>query len=59
MEAKNQQPAKQPAARSAPRLYLATPPVEDAREVAGRISGALGEADIAAVLLRLVPADER
>ena len=59
MEAKITQPAKQPPARPAPRLYLATPPVEDAREFAGKISGALNEADIAAVLLRLVPADER
>jgi thiamine-phosphate pyrophosphorylase len=44
--------------RPAPRLYLITPPVEDAPAFAEKLSDALAE-DIAAVLLRLAPADER
>lgn len=55
MEPKN----KQPPARPGPRLYLATPPVADPREILDTISGALASADIAAVLLRLAPADDR
>jgi thiamine-phosphate pyrophosphorylase len=41
-----------------PRLYLLTPPVEDPAAVAG-LADAMSGADIAAVLLRLVDADER
>jgi thiamine-phosphate pyrophosphorylase len=44
---------------SAPRLYLVTPPVEDAAAFAPRLGAALDAADIAAVLLRLGGADER
>jgi thiamine-phosphate pyrophosphorylase len=45
--------------RPAPRLYLVTPPVADAEAFARLLSHALPAADIAAVLLRLTPADER
>ena len=41
----------------APRLYLVTPPVEDAAAFARELAAALGAADVAAVLLRL--ADSR
>ncbi len=40
------------------RLYLLTPPVEDPAAVAG-LGEAMSGADVAAVLLRLVDADER
>ena len=42
-----------------PRLYLVTPPVEDAAQCAGMLADVLSGADVAAVLLRLEPADER
>ncbi len=45
--------------RPAPRLYLVTPEIADADAFAHPLSEALGAADIAAVLLRLAPADER
>lgn len=45
--------------RPQPRLYLATPPVEDADAFAPSLATALAAGDIAAVLLRLAPADER
>jgi thiamine-phosphate pyrophosphorylase len=45
--------------RPAPRLYLLTPPTADAAALAGPLAAALQAADIAAVLLRLGPADER
>ena len=41
-----------------PRLYLLTPPVEDPAAVAG-LADAMSGADVAAVLLHLVDADER
>ena len=41
-----------------PRLYLVTPQVEDATPFAPELAAALDAADFAAVLLRLVPADE-
>jgi thiamine-phosphate pyrophosphorylase len=41
------------------RLYLVTPPIEDAAAFSRELSLALGAADIAAVLLRLAPSDER
>ena len=53
--------ASQPKAESdrpAPRLYLVTPPVEDAAAFTRTLEPALGAADIAAVLLRLKPAGE-
>ena len=42
-----------PAARPPTRLYLITPPIEDARRFAADLNCALAAADIAAVLLRL------
>jgi thiamine-phosphate pyrophosphorylase len=42
-----------------PRLYLATPPVDDPSSLIASLPGLLAGADIAAVLLRLQPADER
>jgi thiamine-phosphate pyrophosphorylase len=44
---------------SGPRLYLVTPAVEDATAFARELKGVLGAADIAAVMLRLKPSDER
>ena len=45
--------------RPAPRLYLVTPPVEDAAVFAAPLAAALEAGDVAAVLLRLAPTDER
>jgi thiamine-phosphate pyrophosphorylase len=45
--------------RPAPRLYLVTPEIADAGAFADRLREALADADIAAVLLRLAPGDER
>jgi thiamine-phosphate pyrophosphorylase len=45
--------------RPAPRLYLVTPPVEDATAFAVPLAAALDAGDVAAVLLRLADADER
>jgi thiamine-phosphate pyrophosphorylase len=45
--------------RPAPRLYLVTPEIADPAAFAGPLGDALAAADIAAVLLRLAPADER
>ena len=60
MESKpRRQTPKPEAPRPAPRLYLVTPQVADAREFIGVISGAFANADVAAVLLRLAPGDER
>ena len=47
------------ARRPAPRLYLVTPQVADPDGLADALARALAGADIAAVLLRLAPADER
>ena len=47
------------AARETARLYLVTPPVDDPAALAGDLAAALKAADVAAVLLRLAPADER
>jgi thiamine-phosphate pyrophosphorylase len=41
------------------RLYLFTPPLQDAASFARELNAALSAADIAAVLLRLAEADER
>jgi thiamine-phosphate pyrophosphorylase len=46
-------------ARAAPRLYLVTPPIDDAAAWADDLAAALGAADVAAVLLRLAAGDER
>jgi thiamine-phosphate pyrophosphorylase len=45
--------------RPAPRLYLATPPVDDPQALTASLPGLLAKADIAAVLVRLKPADQR
>ncbi|CAN5362656.1 thiamine phosphate synthase [soil metagenome] len=45
--------------RPAPRLYLATPLVADPAQLASQLPALLASADIAAVLLRLTPSDER
>lgn len=45
--------------RPAPRLYLATPLVTDPAQLASLLPELLGAADVAAVLLRLAPSDER
>lgn len=45
--------------RPHPRLYLISPPIDDASTFAGPLVAALGAADIAAVLLRLTDSDER
>jgi thiamine-phosphate pyrophosphorylase len=50
---------KQTEPRPAPRLYLVTPVVADARAFSGLLAAALDAGDIAAVLLRLADADER
>ena len=42
-----------------PRLYLATPAVDDSSALAANLAGALAVADVAAVLLRLKPTDQR
>jgi len=42
-----------------PRLYLATPPVDDPQVLLGLLPDLLKAADIAAVLLRLKPSDPR
>lgn len=43
----------------APRLYLATPVIDDPSQVAARLPALLASADVAAVLLRLSPSDPR
>jgi thiamine-phosphate pyrophosphorylase len=45
--------------RPLPRLYLATPVVDDPSALAAHLPGLLAAADVAAVLLRLKPADPR
>jgi thiamine-phosphate pyrophosphorylase len=45
--------------RPAPRLYLATPPLDDASSLATTLPALLAAADIAAVLVRLQTTDQR
>jgi thiamine-phosphate pyrophosphorylase len=45
--------------RPAPRLYLATPEVDDPRALAALLPGVLDGIDVAAVLVRLKPGDPR
>jgi len=45
--------------RPVPRLYLATPEVNDPSPLIASLPDVLGEADVAAVLLRLKPTDQR
>ena len=42
-----------------PRLYLATPVVDDPSTLTAKLAAALAAADVAAVLLRLKPTDQR
>ncbi len=48
-----------PPQRPLPRIYLATPPLADGAGFDGKLAEALAAADIAAVLLRLAPGDDR
>ena len=48
-----------PPPRPAPRLYLATPEVDDPSPLIAGLPGLLAGADVAAVLLRLKPVDQR
>lgn len=50
---------KQAEPRPQPRLYLVTPVITDAAGFAVLLEAALGAADVAAVLLRMAPGDER
>jgi thiamine-phosphate pyrophosphorylase len=45
--------------RPIPRLYLATPVMDDPSALAAKLGDALAAADVAAVLLRLKPVDQR
>src|ERR1700682_2530051 len=45
--------------RPLPRLYLATPEVDDPSPLLASLPGLLAQADVAAVLLRLKPTDQR
>lgn len=45
--------------RAAPRVYIVTPPVDDPAAFADDLVSALKSADVAAVLMRLAPGDER
>jgi thiamine-phosphate pyrophosphorylase len=45
--------------RPVPRLYLATPEVDDPQPMLASLPGLLAEADVAAVLVRLKPTDQR
>lgn len=45
--------------RPLPRLYLSTPSIDDPQSLLGDLPALLDEADVAAVLLRLKPADPR
>ncbi|WP_065752093.1 thiamine phosphate synthase [Bradyrhizobium paxllaeri] len=51
--------AKPPPPRPAPRLYLATPEVDDPSELASQLPELLAAADVAAVLLRLKQTDQK
>lgn len=50
---------KPPPPRPAPRLYLATPVVDDPAALVAELPGLLASADVAAVLLRLQETDQR
>src|SRR4051794_36871624 len=51
--------AKPVSPRPVPRLYLATPVVDDPAPLVAGLPGLLAAADVAAVLLRLKPSDPR
>jgi thiamine-phosphate pyrophosphorylase len=50
---------KSPPPRPAPRLYLATPLVDDPASLVAELAGLLASADVAAVLVRLKETDQR
>ncbi|SCB24300.1 thiamine-phosphate pyrophosphorylase [Bradyrhizobium yuanmingense] len=50
---------KPPPPRPAPRLYLATPVVDDTATLVAELPGLIASADVAAVLLRLKETDQR
>ena len=50
---------KSPPPRPAPRLYLATPIIDDPASLVAELPGLLASADVAAVLLRLKETDQR
>lgn len=50
---------KPPPPRPAPRLYLATPVVADPARLVAELPALIAAADVAALLLRLAPGDER
>ena len=50
---------KSPPPRPAPRLYLATPAIDDPAAFVAELPGLLAAADVAAVLLRLKETDQR
>jgi thiamine-phosphate pyrophosphorylase len=51
--------AKPPPPRPAPRLYLATPDLDDPSQLVSDLPGLLAAADVAAVLVRLKETDQR
>jgi thiamine-phosphate pyrophosphorylase len=51
--------SKPPPPRPAPRLYLATPELDDPSQLAASLPGLLAGADVAAVLLRLHETDQK
>ncbi|MCP4619424.1 MAG: thiamine phosphate synthase [Bradyrhizobium sp.] len=51
--------AKPPPPRPAPRLYLATPEVDDPSQLVAQLPDLLAAADVAAVLVRLKETDQR
>lgn len=56
----NKDSANKPAPpRPAPRLYLATPEVDDPSQLVSELPALLAAADVAAVLVRLKPTDQR
>src|SRR6266581_184213 len=50
---------KSPPPRPAPRLYLATPLVDDPASLVAELPGLLAAADVAAVLVQLTETDQR
>ena len=50
---------KSPPPRPPPRLYLATPPVDDPASLVAELPGLLAAADVAAVLVQLKETDQR
>jgi thiamine-phosphate pyrophosphorylase len=52
-------PPKAASTRPVPRLYLATPVIDDPSQLAAQLPALLAVADVAAVLVRLAPSDPR